>query len=81
MGPATDPDVRIGLTLNGSPWYTFDAKPGFFFIVMPVPAGALTASAPYVPLEVKSDAADDSGPGDRRRDSSSSICSRRACRW
>ncbi len=47
--------------MNGSPWYTFDAKPGFFFIVMPVPAGALTASAPYVPLEVKSEAADDSG--------------------
>ena len=61
LGPATDPDVRIGLTLNGSPWYTFDAKPGFFFIVMPVPAGALTASAPYVPLEVTSEAADDSG--------------------
>jgi hypothetical protein len=61
LGPATDPDVSISLTLNATPWYTFDAKPGFFFIVMPVPAGALAASAPYVPLEVTAHAADDSG--------------------
>jgi hypothetical protein len=51
----------VHVTLNGSPLDSFEAQPGFFFRLMTVPSGALTAQAPYVKLEVRSRAADGSG--------------------
>jgi hypothetical protein len=59
VGPAGDPDVRVALGLKGRQLHAFGAKPGFFFQVVPVAAGMLVASDPYVPLEVTSAAADD----------------------
>jgi hypothetical protein len=58
VGPGGDPDVRVQLELNGRPLHSIEAKPGFFFQLVPVPAGALAAPDAYVPLAVKSAAAD-----------------------
>lgn len=61
LGSAGDPGVRVSLTLNGSPLDAFDASSGFFFRLVPLPAGALAAQAPYVRLDVQTRAADGRG--------------------
>lgn len=61
LGSASDPSVQVRLTLNGSPLDSFDAKAGFFFRLVPLPAGALAAQTPYLQLDVQSRAADGSG--------------------
>jgi hypothetical protein len=60
LGAPEDPAVRISLSLNGAPLHTFEARPGFFFRLVALPAGSLAAGAGYIPLEVKSAAADGS---------------------
>jgi hypothetical protein len=49
------------LSLNGRPLASRDAAAGFFFWLVPLPAGALAGAGPYMPLEVSSEAADGSG--------------------
>src|SRR5258705_6058273 len=44
----------ISVTLNGSPLETFSAPNGYFVRFLTLPAGALNAGAPYVPLGVTS---------------------------
>jgi hypothetical protein len=58
VGPGGDPAVRVQLDLNGRPLHAFEAKPGFFFQVVPVPPGALITTEAYVTLAAKSAAAD-----------------------
>jgi 4-amino-4-deoxy-L-arabinose transferase-like glycosyltransferase len=62
LGGSGDPDIRLTLTVNGRPFHSLHAKPGFFFTVVPVPAGTLAVSGPYVPLEVKAELAGGNGP-------------------
>jgi hypothetical protein len=59
LGSPDDQAVRVGVSLNAAPLDTFEAKPGFFFRLVALPAGSL-AGAGYIPLEVKSGAADGS---------------------
>src|SRR5215210_2454764 len=54
LGAAGDPGVRLVLSLNGGALKTFELAPGFFFELLPVPAGALVSADAYLPLEVKS---------------------------
>jgi hypothetical protein len=49
-----DSSTRISLRANGAPLASFDVRPGFFFKVMKVPAGAFASADPYLPLEVSS---------------------------
>ena len=58
LGATTDPAARITLTLGGRALHDFEAPPGFFFQLVPLPAGALAGAEGYVPLEVTSRAAD-----------------------
>jgi hypothetical protein len=44
----------VTMTLNGSPIETFTVPNGYFFRLITLPAGALNAGSPYVPLEVTS---------------------------
>ena len=44
----------VTVTLNGSPVETFQAPNGYFFRLLTLPAGALTAGPPYAPLAVTS---------------------------
>ncbi len=60
LGAPDDTAVRLSLSLNGPPLDTFEVRPGFFFRLVALPAGSLAAAAGYIPLEVKSDAADGS---------------------
>jgi hypothetical protein len=60
LGAPNDPTVRISLSLSGAPLDTFEVRPGFFFRLVALPAGSLAGAAGYIPLEVKSDAADGS---------------------
>ena len=60
LGPQGDPAARLSISLNGASLETFETKPGYFFRLLPLPAGALTGAAGYLPLEVKSAAADGS---------------------
>lgn len=53
--------ARVTLTLGGRVLHAFDSPPGFFFQLVPVPAGALAAARGYVPLEVTSQAAGGAG--------------------
>jgi hypothetical protein len=48
------------MSLNGASLDTFETKPGYFFRLLPVPAGALAGAGGYLPLEVKSESADGS---------------------
>ena len=43
---------RIGVTVSGGAFESFDAAPGFFMRVMSIPASALSGVAAYVPLGV-----------------------------
>jgi hypothetical protein len=52
--------VRITISLNGAPLDAFEVKPGFFFRLIALPAGALAAGKAYIPLDVVSKAADGS---------------------
>jgi hypothetical protein len=61
LGAAGDPPSRITMTLAGRTVREFDAGPGFFFQLAPLPAGALAGGASYLPLEITSRAADGSG--------------------
>jgi hypothetical protein len=60
LGAPDDPAVRISLSVNGTPLQTFEVRPGFFFHLAALPAGSLAGGAGYIPLEVKSEAADGS---------------------
>ena len=60
LGAPDDPAVRISLSLNGPPLDTFEVRPGFFFRLVALPPGSLAGGVGYIPLEVKSDAADGS---------------------
>ena len=46
--------ATVNLRLNGAPLETFAAPSGFFLRELALPAGALDAAAPYVPLDVTS---------------------------
>jgi hypothetical protein len=59
LGAASDPPVRVLLSLNGAPLEAMEVKPGFFSRRLPLQRGAL-AGAPYLPLEVSSAVADGS---------------------
>lgn len=61
LGAATDPQAHIALTIGGRALHEFDAPPGFFFQLVPVPAATFAGGRGYVPLEVTSRAADRSG--------------------
>jgi hypothetical protein len=61
LGSADEPQVHISMSLNGHPLESRDVPAGFFFWLVPVPAGALAGAEPYVPLEVRSEAADGQG--------------------
>jgi hypothetical protein len=60
LGAPDDPAARISLSVNGAPLQTFEVRPGFFFHLAALPAGSLAGEAGYIPLEVKSEAADGS---------------------
>ncbi len=60
LATTTAPPARISLAIAGRPLIDFDAPPGFFFQVVPLPAAALAGSRAYLPLEVTSRAADGS---------------------
>ncbi len=60
LGAPDDPAARISLSVNGAPLQTFEVRPGFFFRLAALPAGSLAGGAGYIPLEVKSEAADGS---------------------
>ena len=60
LGAPADPAARISISVNGAPLHTFDVRPGFFFRVATLPAGSLAGGEGYIPLEVKSEAADGS---------------------
>lgn len=55
LGSSADPVVRVSLTLAGRPLTSIDAKPGFFFNLVPLPPGALQGADTYVPLGVKAE--------------------------
>jgi hypothetical protein len=55
LGAAGAPAVRVSLTFNGRALECFDVPPGFFFRLVPLPAGALAGPEAYLPLEVKSE--------------------------
>jgi hypothetical protein len=59
LGPSSDPPVRITVSLNGVALDAIEAKSGFFFRVVSVPAGSL-AGGGYIPLEVQAESADGS---------------------
>jgi len=59
LGGASDPPVKVSLSLNGTPLDTLEVKPGFFFRRLSLPRGALPGSG-YIPLEVSSSATDGS---------------------
>src|SRR5262249_55364051 len=52
LGSAADPSVHVGLTLNGRPLESFEARPGYFFKLVPLTTGSLADPAAYVPLAV-----------------------------
>jgi hypothetical protein len=54
LGGASDPAVRVSVRANGSSLAPFDAARGFFFKVIPVPAGTFASHDAYVSLEVTS---------------------------
>ncbi len=59
LGAATDPPVRVALSLNGAPLDAIDVKPGFFFRRVALERGSLSGAG-YVPLQVSSSSADGS---------------------
>ena len=60
LGAAGDPAARITITLAGQVIYEFEAAPGFFFQLVPLPGGTF-AGGGYLPLTIASHAADLSG--------------------
>jgi len=58
LGAASDPPVRIDLSLRGQPLDTFEVTPGFFSRRIPLRPGLLAGTG-YVPLEVSSRAANE----------------------
>jgi hypothetical protein len=60
LGPASDGPARVTISLRRNALDVFDVKPGYFFRLVAVPAGALSGAPGYVPLEVASAAADGS---------------------
>ncbi len=59
LGAPNDLPSRISLRLNGATIDAIDAKPGFFFRVVSLPAGSLDGSG-YIPLQVGAEPADGS---------------------
>jgi hypothetical protein len=57
LGGSGDAAVRVSLRANGNPIPPFDVAPGFFFRVIPIPAGTFASRGGYVPLEVTSESA------------------------
>jgi hypothetical protein len=47
----------LGLSLNGRPLAAYPLSPGFFLRRLTLPAGALGAASPYLPLEFRADGA------------------------
>jgi hypothetical protein len=60
LAPAGDLAARVTLTLAGRPLDTIDVPPGFFFKRIPLPAGSLSGTTGYLPLDAQSRAADGS---------------------
>ena len=60
LGPVADPPVRIAISIGGTLLNAFDVKPGFFFRLIALPAGAVSRGAGYVALAVATNAADGS---------------------
>jgi len=59
LGAASDPPVKVVLSLNGAALDTLEVKPGFFFRRLPLQRGSLPGKG-YVPFEVSSSTADGS---------------------
>lgn len=57
LGPPGAGQARLTLTIGGRPLRTFDAGPGFFLQLIPLPAGTLAATEAYAPLAVRSETA------------------------
>jgi hypothetical protein len=57
LGAAGGPVSRITVALGGRAIHEFEAAPGFFFQLVPIPAGTF-AGAGYLPLDVTAHAAD-----------------------
>ena len=60
LGAASDGSARITIALRGTTLDALEVKPGYFFRLLPLPAGTLSGAPGYVPLEVASAAADGS---------------------
>jgi len=60
LGAAGNPASRITVTLGGHAIHAFEAAPGFFFQLVPLPGGTFAGTG-YVPLDVTAHAADLSG--------------------
>jgi hypothetical protein len=59
LGAATDPAVKVALSLNATPLDSIEVKPGFFFRRLELRPGSLAGTG-YLPLEVSSSMADGS---------------------
>ncbi len=56
LGPAGSSPARITLTSAGGSIASFDAAPGFFFHLIPLPAGTFPPTGTYLPMAVASSA-------------------------
>ena len=61
LGSANDPAVHVSVGISGRGLTSFESEPGFFFHVIPLPAGTLDGGSSYLPLDITSRAADGSG--------------------
>jgi Protein O-mannosyl-transferase TMEM260-like len=59
LGAATDPPVKVALSLNGTPLDSIEVKPGFFFRRLELQPGSLAGTG-YLPLAVSSSMTDGS---------------------
>ncbi len=60
LGGATDPPVRVELSLRGTPLESVEVKPGFFSHRILLPAGSLATATGYIPLDVSTRAVNQS---------------------
>jgi hypothetical protein len=60
LGAASDGSAHVTIALRGTTLDVLEVKPGYFFELLPLPAGSLSGAPGYVPLEVASAAADGS---------------------
>jgi len=60
LGASAEPAARIAISVDGTLLDAFDVKPGYFFRLIALPAGALARGAGYIALDIASTAADGS---------------------